>query len=462
MAWGQTCVTRLVNLGKDTNCLVMCSGSASVLRAMVFPPSQGPWRRYQGLNHSVYRIKTVLPLRSGEQVMKYVRQRYPHIDIDDDTAQRLFRATGGVVRRIANWARTGDDLDVTAETAAEDTLRILRDSSDPLHHAVTSFACRVFSRYTYSDYDDGDERKMPDSVCLPCSHVASTDFAYGAMDALVDAGIVVVAGGQYEYLVPAVADYVAAELKRDTTALALNAMRTVVCGWEGKGSAAAAAEPLVFQHLVRPQRDTVSIRVVDGTPFVELGGTSTSLSDFGVDNLCGRVVTVAKDTGADGFVLEVDSNWAKKKKKKAQRRFRVTAYQIKLGDFNFKFRAGVLATQRGYSNNSSRDKRTMAGIVACLEVGWQQFSTLLAAAFRDATFVLDSAWLLSNKQLPSNGMTPSHTRVRDGTVRGMLRRRGWVPLHTLCKWEFYAKLPRTVILAVLPHHHATTVLAKLA
>ena len=117
VAWGQTCVTRLFNLGKDTNCLVMCSGSASVLRAMVFPPSQGPWRRYQGLNHSVYRIKTVLPLRSGEQVMKYVRQRYPHIDIDDDTAQRLFRATGGVVRRIANWARTGDDLDVTAETA---------------------------------------------------------------------------------------------------------------------------------------------------------------------------------------------------------------------------------------------------------------------------------------------------------------------------------------------------------
>ena len=117
VAWGQTCVTRLVNLGKDTNCLVMCSGSASVLRAMVFPRPHGPWRRYQGLNHSVYRIKTVLPLRSGEQVMKYVRQRYPHIDIDDDTAQRLFRATGGVVRRIANWARTGDDLDVTAETA---------------------------------------------------------------------------------------------------------------------------------------------------------------------------------------------------------------------------------------------------------------------------------------------------------------------------------------------------------
>ena len=45
VAWGQTCVTRLVNLGKDTNCLVMCSGSASVLRAMVFPVPHGPWRR---------------------------------------------------------------------------------------------------------------------------------------------------------------------------------------------------------------------------------------------------------------------------------------------------------------------------------------------------------------------------------------------------------------------------------
>ena len=457
--WGQLCVRHLISLGKASHCMVMCTGSATELPSMVFPHSAGPFSRYKSFNDSVYHLLPVLPLRSTTSVLEFVASRYG-LTLSEGDAHELFNATGGVGRRIHQWwGRWRQNIETTRRLAVEPTHRALTDRTHTLHSIVVAFCGMMYARHGDDDVDgdvDGDERKQDVLPGIPFASISSEAMSPSALTQLAEASIVFknTAALQYEFVIPAVLHVVRQHFRHNAVARELNGMRTCLMGWDGWGSAGAAAEPLVLRHFLSENpklpRKQVKLTARDGVVKVhDEHGHVQPLREVGISGLCGLVVCVAKDMGAGAFDLSPAAKAGC---------YHVRAYQIQLGEYEKYFTPGVLGTQRSKSGNSARDTTTIAGVVACLEVGWCAFRETLQAAFPRTKFRLTEATLLSNKRVDAGALSRAHMLVRTGDRKLKVGPRVTCPLRLVCKTDFYKMLPRDVVRCVLPCHVADQVL----
>jgi len=455
--WGQRCVQQLISLGKASSCMVMCTGSASELRSMLFPYNAGPFSRYRSINNSVYYLLCVLPLRSSTSVLEFVASRYG-LTLDKGDARELFHATGGVARRIHEWwSQWRQSIETTRREAVGPILNALKYPTDRLHRSMLTFCGMMYARHGDGDDDgDGDERNQNVLPGIPCATIASFSITANALAQLKDAGIVFVslATHQFEFLIPAALDVVRERFRRNAIARELNAMRTCLMGWESWWSTLAAAESLVLRYCLsespkRPRKQ-VKLTTRDGVVKVDDDhGHVQPLRDVGISGLCGLIVCVAEDMGADAFLVSPGAKAGC---------YDVRAYQIQLGEFKRSFNPGVLSTQRSRFGNSTRDTTTIAGVIACLEVAWRAFRETLQAAFPGTKFRLTEATLLSNKRVDAGALSRAHMSVRTGDRKLKVGPRVTCPLRLVCKTDFYRTLPACIVRCVLPWRVADRVL----
>lgn len=445
VVWGRHCAQSLVNLGKGSCSTVMCTGSATQLPSMIFPQRDGPYGLFPSLNHTVFFLRRLHPLRSRQAVAAFVDARYG-LALDEGVARDLFSVTGGIRRRIHEWHSSNQDLEAARRVAVAATLAALEQRTHPLHTSVMAFAGALYSRHA----DDVGDSERQGAACLgvPCATILRTGLSVQEVLQLQEEGIVFhnVETRQYEFAIPACGDAAVDFFRRDGDARALHGMRTCLTGW-GRGSAGAAAEPLVLRHMLPHDRAPLRLVAREGVVYVQCGDTCTLLRDFSIAQLCDRAVCVGNDTGASAFVISATS----------PRRCEVHGVRIELGGVLAHFTPGVLKAQRGRGSYTAHDRSCIAGVVASLEVAWRAFRAVLRAAYPRTSFRLTGASLLSNKVVNVTRLPPSHLRVRTGERQCKIGPRVSCPLTLVCGTDFYDKLPAHIVRCVLPSEHAKLV-----
>lgn len=300
-AWAKICVRELLNIGKRSGWLGVLTGSAHKLRDMVFCQC-APWEEWESLNHSVYTLHGVYPIRTHDAMVEYYCSRF---DVaPEGVPARLFAVTGGVGRLADVAHRAGDSVD----TLAKDRKRAVEDELDK-----RSFQ-RVASLFVEANAAMLTGLDLTDDECVPrvdrSEAIVTARVSPPEITQWIDNGLLYepAGGGSLELLCPIDLEVMARWLRRDQDAELVHTLRAATRSFQS-GSAGAGAEVPLLLRLAPTQFEGAEyggdLVTTDGVHAIEgPDGGSVALAGLGLAGLAGKIYQRKQDHGVDGWLLQ--------------------------------------------------------------------------------------------------------------------------------------------------------------
>lgn len=435
---GKKCISQLLCIGKTPCCLVFATGSSSQLRSRVFPKEGSLWHMagYVSLNHSVFTIQNISPIRTVMELEKYYVARFK--PPEDKVPVNLLMITGGVGRLLEAVSSSGNQHE--------------RNLSSRIKNALERPQFRKFASLLFTECADllectdllNPRRTFKDPNSIPA---VKKDLLFGIfnesqLDEWEDSSLIFRndVTGNVELLIPLFFLYIYEDLHRDAQAICSLGLRVTINGWKGHGSPGAAAEPMVCHHVVQSKwsvknvyniENQQSIVITNSVPSLKVNDTVRFLSDCSLQkDLCKRIIIVNKDTGIDGFEIdfEVDEDGICK--------FHIRVFQIKLGEKKMNITPGSLETQRKnlMERQQKIDDGTIAGIIVKGEKGIRNIFGLLKATWPAINFIVSEFLLVTNKRITPDGL-------KMATQENITTDSGNLSMNVIHSDDFYAYFP---------------------
>jgi hypothetical protein len=410
----------LLELSKSRRYGIILTGSSSRLRQLLFHcPSKS-------LNSTVFGFVNVTPVREVSSLSKFIARRFPSQRHHHHVAT-IFALTGGVGRKVDLYFSGRLDLLSTV---------VVKLQEDPvfLHFATLMW---LQNQTNVKAGDPGNPSSLNDTVAIPSirSNILGEKLQ-GCLEQFQDDSLVLCMGDIVQLLVPQDLCLIHDYLHRDVAAVCQLGMRVTLKGWEGYGSAGAAAEPYVFYYIVRPLLKVIydfaapyEIRVRGSRAILLQNQADVSL--ISVPAIYNVLIQVSQDTGVDGVFLRPIHE--------SQGDVGIHFLQVKLGAFGKTITEGNLTTQRNnLKKNASRvDDATIAGIIVKAERGMKAVYDYLKQLFPRVNFIPLEIYLVTNKAINANGCAMvAREQVRCDWHRGQSAR-----LSAISKEEFERAMP---------------------